>query len=98
MLYSLIIMLFSLILLALAILVLILVMYAWSTAIHEYIEIIEAKVDIEKKTRRDLWIIGIFATPIALGLLACATPDVNGQKIINPNKPAKPASNQLPEV
>ncbi len=49
---------------------------AWLLAIHSFVEIVRMKGH-HQESAGTLWLIGLFASPIVLGLYAAALPDRN---------------------
>lgn len=74
----------------------IVVLAAWLVSISKLIEIYTQKhKDGESASTGILWFIGIFASPIVLGLYVCALPD-SSQRSSSPNQ--KNSADQLPSI
>lgn len=86
-------------LLFLMIVILIVVIVAWVNAINLYLAALAEKgYELDNSIRGKIWLIGLFATPLAAGLYVAALPDRNTnlatQSIPDP-APTKDASSTL---
>ena len=74
----------------------IIMLAAWLVSISKLIEIYKQKHKYGKSASTGiLWFIGIFASPIVLGLYVCALPD-SSQRSSSPNQ--KSSADQLPSI
>lgn len=73
----------------------IVMLIAWLVSISKLIEIYKQKCSDEDSSVGILWFIGIFASPIVLGLYICALPDSSDHSASQSQENTK---NQLPSI
>lgn len=81
------------------IVILIVVFVAWINAINLYLAALAEKgYELDNSVRGKIWLIGLFATPIAAGLYVASLPDRSQQPSSKTNIESIPSDNTLPTL